>query len=60
MPEQPADPLHYEMKIPPEKKEDKSKTEQGNRGSGEVNSQSSQSKAQDQGREDSGSTPPAE
>lgn len=60
MPEQPADPIHYDMKIPPEKKEDKLKTELDERGSGKTNSESSQDRTKGQDSKVSGSDLPAE
>lgn len=40
MPEQPADPKHYEMKIPPRKKEEPEETGEVERGSDEVTAES--------------------
>ncbi|HWE87349.1 MAG TPA: hypothetical protein VG267_20550 [Terracidiphilus sp.] len=36
MPDQPDDPINYDMKIPPEKIENKSQTQRGEHGSGEA------------------------
>lgn len=43
MPDQPADPLHYEMKIPPEPKDNESldrETQEQHRGSDQVTAES--------------------
>lgn len=48
MPDQPEDPIHYEMKIPPEKKKDKATTGEQNRGS-EDSAESNHRREEDQG-----------
>jgi hypothetical protein len=55
MPDQPADPIHYDTKTPPEKKQDNRMP--GKRASGEVSAESGLNKNEDPGREVPPATP---
>ena len=47
MPEQPDDPIHYEMKIPPEPKEDEAEKDDGSRTSGEKDTDTGREKVKE-------------